>query len=129
MNSAAIRPALGVETVLLLEEHVIIRASLAEYLRKCGYRVLEARAAEEALTILQESSETVGVVLSGAQSGFRLSGWLKANRPDIKIILAATPERAAQAAAGLCDTGPQGRRPYDPQLLVQQIKAHLARGD
>jgi CheY-like chemotaxis protein len=95
-------------------------------LRSCGYRVLEARSAEEALTILQQSSEAIRVVLSGVENGFKLSGWVKANRPQVRVILAATPERAAQAAGGLCDAGPQGKRPYDPQLLIQQIKANLA---
>lgn len=107
---------------------MLIRASISGYLRSCGYRVLEARSAEEALTILQESSETIRVVLSGAEDGFRLSGWVKANRPQVRVILAATPDRAAQAAADLCDTGPHGKRPYDPQLLVQQIRASLAKG-
>jgi len=111
-----------------LEQEVIVRASLAEYLRSCGYRVLEAHSSAEAFTILQESAENIRVVLSGAQDGFRLSGWLKTHRPKIKLVLAATPERAAQAAAGLCDAGPHGKRPYDPQLLAQRIKAHLARG-
>jgi DNA-binding response OmpR family regulator len=131
MNSAAIRPDIsgrGPETVLVVEQEVLMRASVAEYLRSCGYRVLEARDGEEALTILQESSETIRVVLSGAENGFRLSGWVKANRPKVKVVLAATPERAAHAAAELCDTGPRRKRPYDPQLLVQQIKAHLAKG-
>jgi DNA-binding response OmpR family regulator len=131
MNSAAIRPDVagrGPETVLVLEHEVLVRASIAEYLRSCGYRVLEARSAEEALTILQESAETIRVVLSSAENGFRLSGWVKANRPKVRVILAATPERAAQAAADLCDSGPHRKRPYDPQLLVQQIKANLAKG-
>jgi DNA-binding response OmpR family regulator len=129
MNNAAIRSEIReAVTLLLLEQEEIVRASLAEYLRSCGYRVLEARSAAEALTILQESSENIRVVLSGAQNGFRLSGWLKANRPKVKLVLAATPERAAQAAAGLCDAGPHGKRPYDPQLLAQKIRAHLARG-
>lgn len=130
MNSLGIRPEIrdGHDTVLLLEHDVVIRASLAQYLRKCGYRVLEADNSEEALTILRESSSQIGVILSGAQSGFRLSGWLKANRPGIKIILTATPERAAQAAAGLCDAGPSGKRPYDPQILIQEIKSNLAKG-
>lgn len=130
MNSAAIRPDVSgreSNTVLVLEKEVLVRASLAEYLRSCGYRVLEARNTAEALTILQESAEPVRVVLSGAENGFRLSGWLKANRPKIRIILAATAERAAHAAADLCDAGPRGKRPYDPQLLVQQIKASLAK--
>lgn len=130
MKSAGIRPKIGAgqDTVLLLEHDVIIRASLAQYLRKCGYRVLEAGSSEESLSILRESGEPVGVVLSGAQSGFRLSAWLKANRPDVRIILAATAERAAQEAAGLCDAGPVGKRPYDPQMLVQEIKSNLAKG-
>lgn len=132
MNNAAIRPETSgrePDTVLVLEQEVLVRASVAEYLRSCGYRVLEARTTAEALTILQETSEPIRIVLSGAESGFKLSGWLKANRPKIEIILSATAERTAQAAADLCDAGPHGKRPYDPQLLVQQIKASLAKGD
>lgn len=131
MNSAAIRSdvsARGEETILVLEADVLARAFLADYLRSCGYRVIEARSAAEALTILQESSEPIRVVLGDAESGFKLSGWVKANRPKIKVILAANAERASQAAADLCDAGPHGRRPYDPQLLVQRIRSHLARG-
>jgi DNA-binding response OmpR family regulator len=131
MNSAAIRQdVLGraPETVIVLEREVLVRSSLARYLRSCGYRVLEARSAPEAITILQESSEDIRIVLSDAESGFRLSGWVKANLPKTKIILAASAERASHAAAELCDAGPHGKRPYDPQQLIQQIKANLARG-
>lgn len=45
----------GEETILVLERDVLTRAFLSDYLRSCGYRVLEARSAKEALTILQES--------------------------------------------------------------------------
>jgi DNA-binding response OmpR family regulator len=129
MNSAALRTdtARGAETILLLERDIMTRAFLADYLRSCGYRVLEARSAAEALTILQESSEQIRVVLGDAENGFKLSGWVKANRPKIKVILAANPERASQAAAGLCEAGPHSKRPYDPQLLAQRIRAHLAK--
>jgi len=130
MNSAAVRTdtARGAETILLLERDIMTRAFLADYLRSCGYRVVEARNAAEALTILQESSEQIRVVLGDAENGFKLSGWVKANRPKIKVVLAASPERASQAAADLCDAGPHAKRPYDPQLLVQRIRSHLAKG-
>jgi DNA-binding response OmpR family regulator len=131
MNSAALRTdtsARGEETILVLEREVLTRALLADYLRSCGYRVLEARGAAEALTILQESAERIRVVLSDAENGFKLSGWVKANRPETKVILAANAERASQAAAELCDTGPHGKRPYDPQLLIQRIRSQLTRG-
>ncbi len=112
----------------MLEHDVLVRNSLAKYLRSCGYRVLEARSAPEAITILQESSDDIRIVLSDAESGFRLSGWVKANLPKTKIIFAANAEHASHAAAELCDAGPHGKRPFDPQQLVQQIKANLASG-
>jgi DNA-binding response OmpR family regulator len=131
MNGAAIRQDVSgrePETVIVLEREVLIRSSLAAYLRSCGYRVLEARNAPEAITFLQESSEPIRLVLSDAESGFRLSGWVKANLPKTKIILAAVAERASHAAAELCELGPHRKRPYDPQQLIQQIKAILANG-
>ncbi|HEY1748636.1 MAG TPA: response regulator [Xanthobacteraceae bacterium] len=131
MTNAALRSdaiAKAEETILVLERDVLTRAFLADYLRSCGYRVLEARSAAEALTILQESSEPIRVVLGDAENGFKLSGWVKANRPKIKVILAANAERASQAAADLCEIGPHGKRPYDPQLLVQRIRSHLGKG-
>ena len=131
MNSAALRSNVsprGEETILVLERDVLTRAFISDYLRSCGYRVLEARSAAEALTILQELSEPIRVVLGDAESGFKLSGWVKANRPKIKVILTANAERASHAAADLCEAGPHGKRPYDPQLLIQRIRSHLQEG-
>jgi len=131
MPNAAIRSGIStqsIHTILLAGQDVVVRAPLAQYLRSCGYRVLEARDAKEALTILQESSEEIPIVLSGPEDGFRLSGWIRANRPHVKVIIAATLEHAARAAADLCEVGPHLKRPYDPQLLIQEIRAHLGRG-
>jgi DNA-binding response OmpR family regulator len=36
----------AIETVLVVEDEAMIRASIAEYLRDCGYRVLEAATAK-----------------------------------------------------------------------------------
>ena len=130
ISAAATRTEISsknIDTILVLENDAPTRAWLASYLRSCGYRVFEARNSSEALTILQESPQPIRIVLSEAENGFKLAGWVKANRPKIKVILAATVERAAQACADLCDAGPHGKRPYDPQSLVQQIKASLAK--
>jgi len=134
MNSAAATrtdaSSEDIDSILVLDNDAPTRAWLASYLRSCGYRVFEARNSAEALTILQESSQPIRIVLSKAESGFKLAGWVKANRPKIKVILTGTVERAAQVCADLCEVGPHGKRPYDPQSLVQQIKASLAkRGD
>jgi len=132
MKNTATRPHIGggrPTTVLLLQQDVFIRTSIAEYLRICGYRVFEALSTDEAIGILEKSPETIGVVLSDAENGFALSRWTKTNRPKLRVILAASVERTARAAANLCDSGPQGKRPYDPQLLVQRIKVSQAGGD
>jgi DNA-binding NtrC family response regulator len=119
----------GSDAVLIVDEQVLVRTPLAEYLRRCGYRVLEARNADEALVALQRPLEQIHIVFSNAEHGFALSHWIRTHRPEIRIIINGTIERAAQAAAELCDAGPQAARPYDPQLLVQQIKSDVAKGE
>jgi hypothetical protein len=44
----------------------------------------------------------------------------------VDIILAGTPERAAHAAADLCDDGPMLMKPYEPQIVVDRIKQLVA---
>jgi DNA-binding response OmpR family regulator len=117
----------GTDTVLIVDGNVLVRTQVAEYLRTCGFRVLEALNSDEALIVLQRSSETIRVVLSDAEQGFVLSRWLRAHSPQIRIVLIGSLERAAQAAAELCESGPMEKRPYDPQLLIQEIKASLAK--
>jgi CheY-like chemotaxis protein len=43
-----------VETVLVLDDDVLVRMPICQYLRDCGYRVLEAASADEATVILQK---------------------------------------------------------------------------
>lgn len=121
----------ALDTVLLVEDEVLIRLSLAEYLRHCGYRVVEAANADEGLTILQKADVQVDVVLSdiempGSMDGFGLAQWVRANRPSVEVVLVATPQRAADAAAGLCEFGPRMMKPYEPQIVLDRIKQLLA---
>ena len=121
----------AVETILVVDDEAIVRAAIADYLRSCGYRVFEATNAEEALAILGDDGLRVDIVLSAVamrsgMDGFGLSRWIREHRADIKIVLAGTPARAADAAAELCDSGPTLARPYDPQIVLDRIKRMLA---
>jgi DNA-binding NtrC family response regulator len=116
-------------TILLVEPEILVRASLARYLRECGYTVVEALSADEAVQVLQNFLHLVEVVLTDAKNGFVLSHWVKKNRPLVNVIMTGTVERAANAAAELCDDGPQEARPHDPQVLVDEIKRALAGRD
>jgi DNA-binding response OmpR family regulator len=122
------------DTILLVEDEVLIRLSIAEYLRHCGYRVFEAANADEGLTILQKADVQVDVVMSdiempGSMDGFGLAQWVRANRQGIDVVLVGTPQRAADAAAGLCEAGPTMMKPYEPQIVLDRIKQLLAARD
>jgi CheY-like chemotaxis protein len=119
------------ETILVVEDEVLIRMTVSEYLRDCGYRVLEAANSDEALVILQKEDIQVDVILTGidmpgSMRGFELSQWARTLRPGLEVILAGTMERAAEAAAELCEDNPLVTKPYDPQLVVDRIKQLLA---
>lgn len=116
-----------VETVLVVENDVLVRITICEYLRHCGYRVIEAVHAEEAVTLLSVPNVAVDVALAavklpGAMDGFALGQWIRQNRPNVDVVLAGNVVRAADAAANLCETGPTLSRPYDPQLVVDRIR-------
>ena len=113
-------------SVLVADSDIIVRHALADYLRHCGYRVVEAATSDEAMLALNEAALSVDVILcdahvSGSQSAFELATWVRRNRPDLEVRLAATVEGAAKAAANLCDSGPHLGRPYEPQGVVDYI--------
>ena len=124
-------PSTSAETILVVDDEVLVRSAIADYLRGCGYKVVEAADSEEALTLLGADSIRVDIVLSAVamrsgMDGFGLFRWIREHRPEVDIVLAGTPARAAEAAAELCDSGPTLARPYDPQVVLDRIKRSLA---
>ncbi|HKU13251.1 MAG TPA: response regulator [Steroidobacteraceae bacterium] len=118
------------QVVLVVEDEILVRMIIADYLRSCGYRVIEAVSADEAMIILQHRELEVDVVFSdvempGSMDGFELSRWLRANRPTVDVILAGSVARATDAAAELCDSGPIPK-PYEPQLAADRIRQLMA---
>jgi len=110
-----------------VERDVLVRSSVAPYLRKCGYAVIEALSVDEALQVLKKFADLISVVLTDVNRGFLLSQGAKQNQPHLSVVLTGTVERAADAAAELCEDGPQKKRPHDPQLVVEEIRRALAR--
>jgi CheY-like chemotaxis protein len=117
------------ETILVVEDDVLIRMPIAEYLRDCGYRVIEAVSADEAMTVLMHKETQVDIVFSdiempGSTDGFGLSKWIRDNRPGIDVILTGTVPRALKAAKELCDDGPLPK-PYEPKAVHDYIRRLL----
>ena len=124
------KPANG-KTVLVLDDDVLVRMPVVQFLRDCGYRVVEAANTDEAVAILQKTDALVDVVLSeidipGSINGFKFAVWARSVRPELKILLAGTPERTVRNAAELCEVGPTLKRPYGHKLVLDRIKRLLA---
>src|SRR5215469_16903002 len=113
------------ETVIVAESDIFARMVLAQYLRECGYDVLEAATGEDVLAVLR-SGRAVDVLLldaqiSGGLPGFTLTRHVRENFSDIEIMLTFGVSKAAEKAGELCDGGPL-ERPYHPEEIVRRIK-------
>lgn len=129
-------PAPRTETVLIVEDEVLIRMLIAGYLRDCGFKVIEAASGDEALQVLQEAEVAIDIVFSdvempGSVDGFGVAQWVRRNRPGVDVVLAASPSRAANAAADLCNSGPGSTidKPYEPEAVLGEIRRLLAARD
>lgn len=117
------------ETILVVEDDVLIRMPIAQYLRDCGYRVIEAVSADEAMMVLTQET-AVDIVFSdlempGTLDGFGLARWVRDHRPGVDVLLAGTVERAVDAAKDLCQSGTLPK-PYDAQTVHNHIRRLLA---
>lgn len=113
-------------SVLIVDGDIISRHAISDYLRHCGYAVVEAAHTDEAIVALGDETLQVDVILCdvaalGTKSGFELASWVRRNRPELEVRLAGTLANAADAAADLCENGPHLSRPYEPQAVVDYI--------
>ena len=117
------------QTILFVEDEAIVRLAMADYLRDCGYKVLEVNDADEAVAVLKSDAHIdlvfTDVQMPGTMNGFELARWIRTNRPGMPVILTSGIDRLADRAADLCDEGPFLRKPYDRQQLLSRIRRAL----
>jgi CheY-like chemotaxis protein len=119
------------ETILFVEDELLIRMDMAEFLRQTGYRVSEAANAAEALDALN-SKLAIDVVITdvkmpGKMDGFALAEWIRANRPGVEIILASADESSGQRAMTSPQLGPFLAKPYTGRSLLDLVKETLSK--
>lgn len=114
--------------LLLVDGDILVRHALAEYLRECGYRVVEASTSDEAVTVLGEPALAIDIVLAdascpGSMDGFTLARHIREAWPGMDVVLAGSAGRATEEPRA---TRPGLGRPYDHQLVLGRIKRLLA---
>jgi CheY-like chemotaxis protein len=117
------------QTILVVEGEVLVRMAVSEYLRHCGYRVVEARDAGEARAVLEARGEIdlvfTAADLPGRMGGFALASWIRRHHPAARVLLAAGVTGTAQKAEALC--AERIDQPYSHQLLADRIRRMLGR--
>ena len=118
------------ERILLVEGQSLARVGLAEFLRVRGYRVFDAGESLEALQILQSGQALdlaiVDASLLGGADGFDLARALRAECPDIKVIVTSDAVHSiGQPEDGLSDVRPL-LKPFSRRDLLDSVREALA---
>ena len=115
-------------TVLVVEDEMMVRMPIAEYLRDCGYNVVEAADANQAIALM-DSDEPVSLVFSdvrmpGKMDGFALAEWFRFHYPSVPVLLTSGYGGRTVPAASV----PGGRfieKPYSQTQVARRIAALL----
>jgi DNA-binding response OmpR family regulator len=126
MNEEQTPPSIAdAPTIMFVEEDILVRMLIAEYLRRCGYRVIESVSAEEVLLVLRAGNKVhillVGFRIGGESSGFGLASTVRESYPEVDVIMTSGVRNAATKASDLCDRGPV-QKPFHSQELLRRIK-------
>ena len=115
------------KTLMVVDADILARMAIAEYLRDCGYKVIEVARGAEVRAVLSAGHPVdvllIDMHLQDGEDGFALTKSLRAEYPNLIIIRTVNTAKLADKAAELCDDGPL-EKPYHPQELLRRIQ-HL----
>jgi len=113
------------DVILLVEDELIIRMSLVQHLEECGYTVLEAENAIDAIKILELHPETAvvftDVQMPGEMDGLALAKWVIENRPRIAVMVASGHAAKDTVVKELCGAH-AFTKPYNYDELTNHIR-------
>lgn len=114
-----------VATVLVVEDETLVRLLANDILTEAGYRVLEARDGQEALTILGVHDAVAAVVTDVTMpnvDGLALAKIVRQRWPSIGVVVTSGLPKPPDL--------PEGARfipkPYGPDTVVEVLEAVLA---
>ncbi len=116
--------------ILVVEDEVLIRAAVSEFLRGCGYSVLEAGHAREAMAILGSGAAVdlvfTDICMPGEMDGIALGRWIDSTRPGLPVFLTSGDPHCRKAAEDFAIGGTFFAKPYDLDELSRRIASALS---
>jgi two-component system, cell cycle sensor histidine kinase and response regulator CckA len=129
-SPAAVVNSRGVETILLVEDEIMVRAIGVEALRLQGYTVLEAGNGREALELVQAYPGDIHLLLTDVvmpqMSGKQLAEHLLEARPDLRVIYVSGYTHNTIVHHGVLDEGITFlQKPYTSAMLARKVREVL----
>jgi signal transduction histidine kinase/ActR/RegA family two-component response regulator len=120
----------GGETVLLAEDDEFVRKAASRILRSRGYRLIEAKDGEEALSLAAAHTGTIDMLLTDVimpqMDGSRLRDKLCGARPGIKCLFMSGYTGALVAQKGIIEAGTAYlQKPFAAAELLQKVRQVL----
>ncbi len=116
-------------TVLVVEDEVMVRMPIAEYLRDCGYNVVEASDASEAMATMQTDAAVnlvfTDVRMPGKMDGIGLAEWFRSNHPEVPVLLTSGYNGGRVGGQGQGFAPRFIEKPYSQTQVAQRIAALL----
>jgi len=121
----------GTETILLAEDDPQVRAAARTTLRRCGYTVLEAENAGDALLVSEQHRGRIHLLLCDVamrrMSGTQLAKRLARARSEMKVLYMTGYSGDALARYGsFADGAPVFLKPIVPDTLARKVREVLA---
>jgi CheY-like chemotaxis protein len=127
-------PAMGTETILLVEDEDSLRAIAREILEEHGYQILDAGSASAAIEIARHHPAPIhllvtDVVMPG-MNGRVLAESLVVVRPDLKVLFMSGYTNDVIANHGVLDSGTLFlEKPFSVAALLTRVRQALDRGE
>src|SRR5213078_981615 len=119
----------GVTTVLVVDDEPIVREVVVSYLRREGYRTLEAGDGDRARELLEAESPSLVVldVMLPGTDGLELCRWIR-GRSELPIIMLTARGEEADRIVGL-ELGADDylTKPFSPRELAARVRTVLRR--
>ncbi|MGB7621953.1 MAG: PAS domain S-box protein [Terriglobia bacterium] len=120
----------GTETILIVEDDLLVRKLASETLGKFGYQILEAAHGEEALRICKTHEGTIQLLLTDiimpGMTGRELAGRIEPLFARIKVIYMSGYTDNAILHQGRLDPGMNFlQKPFTPSILLQKVREVL----
>jgi DNA-binding response OmpR family regulator len=117
-------------SILVVEDEMMIRMFVAEFLQDCGHIVFEASNVAEAKAILADTPVDLvfsDINMPGRENGFALEKWVRRHYPDTKVLLTSGFPHGPADTADLLE--PMILKPFACPALLRRIEAVLCIGN